>query len=264
MLKKRLIFTLLIQDGIFQLSRNFSLQAVGDIDWLYKHYHFESIAYYIDELVLVNVGRSNKKSAHFAEQVVNLSKKCFMPIAAGGGIRSLDDAYTILGAGADKLIVNTPLFNDPALIEKMAMTFGGQCVVASIDYKRNALGTAVYYENGSRSSDMTVMDAVLRSEQLGVGEIYLTSMDKDGTGQGYDFEMLTSIAAMSKVPIIASGGVGDFKHFVEGMRIPNVTGVSTANIFNFIGEGLTEARRHILEAGIPLAQWDFDTLQENG
>jgi len=264
MLKKRLIFTLLIQDGVFQLSRNFSLQAVGDIDWLYKHYHFESIAYYIDELILVNVGRNGKSCALFAEQVVNLSKKCFMPISAGGGIRSLDDAYTILGAGADKLIVNTPLFTDPALIEKMAMTFGSQCVVASLDYKREAIGTAVYYENGFRSADMTVKDAVLRSERLGVGEIYLTSMDKDGTGQGYDFEILTTIAAMSKVPIIASGGVGDFEHFVEGMRIPNVTGVSTANIFNFIGEGLTEARRHILKSGIPLAQWDFKSLQENG
>ena len=261
MLKKRLIFTLLIQDGIFQLSRNFSLQAVGDISWLYQYYKFDSIAYSIDELVLLNVNRANKTVDGFTPHVVTLSKKCFMPIAAGGGIHSIDDAYRILDAGADKLVVNTALFMQPELIDKLVKIFGSQCIVASIDYKRSELGTEVYISNGMKSTGLTVEDAVRSVEKLGVGEIYLTSMDRDGTGQGYDLEVLSTVANLSSVPLIASGGVGDFAHFVSGMNLSNITGVSTANIFNFIGNGLTEARTHIQNQAIDLAFWNFDTLK---
>jgi len=263
MLKKRLIFTLLIQEGIFQLSRNFSLQAVGDLSWLYQYYKFDSIAYSIDELVLLNVSRGNKTVEAFTPHVIALSKKCFMPITAGGGIRSIDDAYRILDAGADKLIVNTSLFTQPDLIEKLAGIFGSQCIVASIDYKRGDRGTEVYISNGMQAVGTTVLDAVSVVEKLGVGEIYLTSMDRDGTGQGYDLDVLSSVTNVCHVPLIASGGVGDFEHFVSGMNMNNITGVSTANIFNFIGNGLTEARSHIQKQSIDLAFWNFDALKKS-
>ena len=110
MLKKRLIFTLLLHDGIIQLSRNFSLQAVGNLDWLYSYYDFDSMAYSIDKLVLLNVSRTLKNIDEFSANVSSISKKCFMPIAAGGGISCIDDAYKILDAVADKLIVNTALY----------------------------------------------------------------------------------------------------------------------------------------------------------
>lgn len=261
MLKKRLIFTLLIQDGIFQLSRNFSLQAVGDLSWLYQYYKFDSIAYSIDELVLLNVDRGNKEVDKFSPHVSALSKKCFMPITAGGGIQSIDDAYRILDAGADKLAVNTRLFTQPELIEKLVKTFGSQCIVASIDYKMVGHRTEVCISNGIKATGMTIFDAVSTVEKLGVGEIYVTSMDRDGTGQGYDLPVLSKIADLCHVPVIASGGVGDFEHFLSGMNIRNVTGVSTANIFNFIGDGLTEARNHI-QKSIQLAKWDFKSLSD--
>lgn len=260
MLKKRLIFTLLIQNGVFQLSRNFSLQAVGDLSWLYQYYKFESIAYWINELVLLNVDRGPKRVDNFAPHVIELSKKCFMPIAAGGGILSIDDAYRILDAGADKLVVNTALFVQPELIQQLVRTFGSQCIVASIDYKTTGDRTEVYIGNGMKPTGLTVVDAVSKAEQLGAGEIYVTSMDRDGTGQGYDLSALSKIVDVCHVPVIASGGVGDFDHFVSGINTKNITGVSTANIFNFIGNGLTEARNFIQGKAIELAQWDFTSL----
>jgi len=260
MVKKRLIFTLLMQDGLIQLSRNFSLQAVGNLDWLFSSYNFDSIAYSVDELVLLNVARTLKDSSEFASHIASFSEKCFMPIAAGGGITCIDDAYRILDAGADKLVVNTALYENPNLIELLVRTFGSQCVVASIDYKYSNSSNMVFCSNGIQPTGFSVEDALKRVVKLGIGEIYFTSIDRDGTGQGYDVDMLRKIVALCQVPVIASGGVGDFEHFVSGMKVENVTGASTANIFNFIGAGLTEARNHIIESNIELAQWDFEGL----
>lgn len=261
MLKKRLIFTLLLQEGIIQLSRNFSLQAVGNLDWLYRHYDFDSMARSIDELVLLNVGRAQKNITEFAANVSSISKKCFMPIAAGGGISCIEDAYSILDAGADKLIVNSALNENPDLVMKMVKIFGSQCVVASIDYKYTNLLDEVFTSNGMQPTGLTVEGTIRNAEKMGVGEIYLTSMERDGTGQGYDLAMLSRVVNLCQVPIVASGGVGDVEHFVNGMQIENVTGVSTANIFNFVGDGLAEARNHISQCKIELAQWDFGILQ---
>lgn len=261
MLKKRLIFTLLLQDGIIQLSRNFSLQAVGNLDWLYRHYDFDSMARSVDELVLLNVGRAHKNITEFAANVSSISKKCFMPIAAGGGISCIEDAYAILDAGADKLIVNSALNGNPNLVMEMVKIFGSQCVVASIDYKYVNSLDEVFTTNGMQPTGLTVEGAIRNAETMGVGEVYLTSMERDGTGEGYDLAMLSRVVNLCQVPIVASGGVGDFEHFVNGMEIENVTGVSTANIFNFVGDGLAEARNHIRECGIELAQWDFEILQ---
>lgn len=260
MLKKRLIFTLLFQNGIIQLSRNFSLQSVGGLDWLFHHYDFESMSNSIDELVILNVGRDSKSISEFSETVRLISEKCFMPIAVGGGIGYIDDAYNILSAGADKLVLNTALYDNPELVTKMVKIFGSQCVVASIDYKYTGTSDEVFTANGVRKTGLTVESAVRRAEELGVGEIYLTSMERDGTGQGYDLEMLSRVVNLCQVPVIASGGVGDFEHFVSGMQIENVTGVSTANIFNFVGDGLAEARKHINEGNMALAIWDFRVL----
>lgn len=261
MLKKRLIFTLLFQNGIIQLSRNFSLQGVGNLDWLYRHYDFDSMAHSIDELILLNVGRTTKNATEFAEQVNSISKKCYMPIAAGGGIGCIDDAYSILDAGADKLVVNTALYENPKLVMEMVKIFGSQCVVASIDYKYTNTCDEVLTSNGMKKTGLTVEGAIGNAERMGVGEIYLTSMERDGTGQGYDLAMLSRVVNLCQVPVIASGGVGDFEHFVSGMQIENVTGASTANIFNFVGEGLAEARDHITQSKIQLAHWDFGMLQ---
>lgn len=260
MLKKRLIFTLLLAKGVFQLSRNFSLQAVGKLDWLRKHYNLLSIARSVDELVLLNVTRGDKALPAFCDAVAQLSASSFMPIAAGGGITSLDDAYRVLDAGADKLVINTLLFDQRALVEELARTFGSQCVVASLDYRRQGGRLEVCADAAKRPTGMTLEAAARLAEDAGAGELYVTSVERDGTGQGYDVEALERVSGCCRLPVIASGGVGDFEHFLQGLRLRGVSGASTANIFNFMADGLTKARGYIEENGIELAKWDFSGI----
>ena len=264
MLKKRLIFALLWRGGKFCLSRNFKLQQAGDLGWIEKNYNFKVIASAIDELVVLNVTRGDKAMETFAAQVTDHTRGCFVPLAAGGGIRSMDDALLLLRSGADKLIVNTTLIQDPELVSALARRFGRQCVVASIDYRRVNGVNAVFVENGAVATGMTVEEAVTNAERLGAGEVYLTSIDQDGTGQGYDTETLERVAMSTNVPVIASGGVGKFEHLAGWLAHPYAAAAATANIFNFLGEGLREARLHIEDTGIPLAAWSFQWEAESG
>ena len=256
MLKKRLIFTLLVEDGSFMLSRNFTLQRGGDLDWLKEHYDFDSIAFSIDELVVLNVNRGDKKMIGFAALLKDLTKGCFIPIAAGGGIRSMEDAELLLASGADKLIVNTPLLEDEALITALVKRYGSQCVVASIDYKDGEGKEEAFIGNGQEPTGLTVAEAVKKAEALGVGEILLTSMTKDGTGQGLELDLADKVGANTGVPIIVAGGAGNFDQLSQALHRDNIAAVATANIFNFMSDNLTEARKHIVEDGTPLAIWE--------
>ena len=186
MLKNRLIFALLYNNGKYMLSRNFTLQSVGDINWLKECYDYNSIAYSIDELIVLNVERGQKNTQEFCKHLRELSKQYFMPLAAGGGIRSIEDAYAIMDCGVDKLVLNTPIFKDPDFVQKLIKIYGSQCIIASIDYKKNDNSTKVFVENGSVEIDMDIIQASKYAEELGVGEIYLTSIKDDGTGEGYD------------------------------------------------------------------------------
>ena len=261
MLKKRLVFTLLVHQGIFQLSRNFSLQAVGSLDWLKKYYEFAAIARSVDELVLLNVTRGGKQIQLFCDRVAQLSASAFMPIAAGGGMQSADDAYRLLDAGADKLVVNSALFTAPKLVEDLARTFGSQCVVASLDYRGTGMEAAVYCQEGRTHVGMDLGTAIRHAKDVGAGELYITSIDRDGTGQGYDLDTLELASEACRLPIIASGGVGNFEHLLRGLQLKNVTGASTANIYNFMSDGLTQARTFIEAGGVQLAHWEFSGLQ---
>jgi len=256
MLKKRLIFTLLVQNGCFMLSRNFSLQAAGDINWVREHYDFESIAFSIDELVILDVDRGTRSIAKFSSILAEIGKNCFMPIAAGGGIRGVEDAQRLLKSGADKIVINTPLFTDPDLVRTLVKRFGSQCVIASIDYRRVGEEGEVLIKNGTHPTGMSVPEAVSLAQRLGAGELYLTSVTRDGTGQGLDLDYVSRIGADVSVPIIISGGAGTFGHLSSAIRMENIAAVSTANLFNFMSDNLTEARRHIVESGTPLAMWE--------
>ena len=263
MVKNRLIFTLLLKNGTFVLSRNFKLQSVGDLDWIKKYYNFETIAFSIDELIVLNVERGKKNIIQFAENLLKLSKLCFAPIAAGGGIRTIEDARLILNSGADKLIVNTPLVTEQKFVINLKKTFGSQCVVASIDYKKLEGKTEVIIDNGSKNTGLTLEKAVKNAQVLGVGEIYITSIEKDGTGQGLDLDAIHKIGELSTVPIIASGGVGNYDHIAVGMEKGGVKAVSTANLFNFLGNGLAEARKHLLERNMNMAEWKVGWKKSN-
>lgn len=257
MVKKRLIFTLLLDDGQFQLSRNFSLQRVGNIEWLFNSYHAEAILYSIDELVVLNVSKKENSFDSFICTLDKLSKKCFMPISAGGGIRNLEQVKKIFDAGADKVILNTALFNDHGLIEDISKIYGRQSVVASVDYKLLDEKPVIHTAHGKQRLDINFESFIANLSDMPIGELYLTSIDQDGTGRGYDLATLEKIKDLIKIPIIASGGVGKFEHLHEGMLLQRVTGVSTANLFNFIGNGLQLAREYLYKNEMPLATWNY-------
>ena len=257
MLKKRLIFTLLYTDGSFILSRNFRRQKVGGLDWLKQNYDFKNVSRFIDELIILNIGNTKNDLSDFAEVVSEISRECFVPVAAGGGIKSLNDAKLLISNGADKVVLNTLIFENEQIVKEISSYFGKQCVVGSIDVKRNTLGIPeIYYNNGSILSSIPYSKLLPRISESLVGEIYLNSIDKDGTGQGYDMKLLNDISSVLSVPVIMAGGVGNAKHLLTGLRSDAVSAVATAHLFNFVGSGLKEARKKLHSASINLAFWE--------
>ncbi|PMG26081.1 imidazole glycerol phosphate synthase cyclase subunit [Vibrio splendidus] len=255
MLRDRLIFSLIYNDGAFMQSRNFRLQRVGDINWLERNYKFQKISFSLDELVVLDASRKDKNIEEFSLIVKRLVDDVFIPVAAGGGVRSLEDADLLFLNGADKVILNTPLYKNPKLIKEITGKYGAQSVVACIDYK-NINGIAeVYINDGSELIDISLIDYVDYVQELGVGEIILNSIDKDGTGFGYDFDTIKNISHQMSVPLILMGGAGNELHLQEGLELDFVSAVATANLFNFIGNGLPNARKHLLNNNMNLARW---------
>lgn len=260
--RKRLIFTLLHDAGNFMLSRNFRLQRIGNATWLEKNYNFAEIAFAIDELIVLDVTRGPRDFPAFCACLEKVTRGCFAPIAAGGGVRSVEQARQLLRSGADKIVVNTALHDDGDLIRRLAEDFGRQCVVASADLKRDASGEFRFWvENGSRVLEGTARDGLARLERLPIGELYLNSMDHDGTGRGYDLALLDLLPPELPVPVILAGGAGNHHHIAEGLSLPTVDAVATAHLLNFVGNGLENARRRLAEMAFDLATWPKrDTL----
>lgn len=256
MLKKRLVFTLLYDRGFFMLSRNFRLQKVGDLRWLQKNYNFSHITFSIDELIVLDVSRGERDISRFCDDLKSLTQGCFVPIAAGGGVRTIEHARTLLRSGADKVVINTPLFDNQALISELAAEFGQQCIVASIDIKRSAKGDyQVWVGNGNRCIEGSLAEWTKEVSHYAVGELYLNSMDRDGTGQGYDLKILDHLPELIPMPVILAGGAGHFHHLAEGLSHNRVDAVATAHLFNFVGDGLEKARQRLKASGFELATW---------
>jgi cyclase len=237
-------------------SRNFRLQKVGNLNWLEKNYKFQSIAFSLDELIVLNASKTEKNIAEFATTVSNLVNNVFIPIAAGGGIRTLEDAELLFNSGADKLVINTALVQSPELVKTLVKQYGSQSIVASIDYKKVSDTFAVYIKNGTFKIEMSLIEYIKYLDNLEVGEIYLNSIEKDGTGFGYDFETIKSLENEIKIPLIIAGGAGNESHLIEGLQLSAVSAVATANLFNFIGDGLPNARRKILDLNINIANFN--------
>lgn len=265
MLKKRIIFTLLYDSGSFMLSRNFRLQKVGKIDWLQKNYDFSRIAFYIDELIVLDVSRAERDIDHFSHALEVLANGCFAPIAAGGGVRTLSDARHLLRSGADKIVVNSVLFDNPQFVSTLAQEFGQQCVVGAIDIKKDVDGSYyVYTNNGSCLLHEPVSKLLEQLPEKSVGELYLNSINQDGTGQGYDLGLLDLIPHQFNLPTILAGGAGHSQHFINGLLDERVDAVATAHLFNFVGDGLKKARESIRLQDIDLANWaSFSELKSD-
>jgi cyclase len=254
--KKRIIFTLLYDSGSFMLSRNFRLQRVGNLEWLQRNYNFAHIAFFIDELIVLDVTRGQRDPDSFCETLKALTAGCFVPIAAGGGVRSVGHARQLLRSGADKIVVNSPLFDRLELVNELAQEFGQQCVIASVDMKRHrADGYRIFTESGTRPIEQEPRTALHWLGAQWVGELYLNSIDQDGTGQGYDLALLDQLPATCSVPVIMAGGVGNGAHLALGLADPRVDAVATAHLFNFVGDGLQRARESLVKHGCRLAVW---------
>ena len=264
MLKKRLIFTLLYNQGQFMLSRNFRLQKVGGLKWLQTHYNFSHISFSIDELIVLDVTRGERNAADFCDALKALAEGCFVPVAAGGGVRTIGHARALLRSGADKVVVNTPLYENEAFISELASEFGQQCVVASMDIKCAPDGSyRAWVDSGSRCLEGLAAHWIEQVTNNAVGEIYLNSIDRDGTGQGYDLQLLDLLPPDMPKPVILAGGVGNAIHLAEGLADPRVDAVATAHLFNFVGDGLKQARQSLIAGGVDLPIWNIELLEQH-
>lgn len=255
MLRKRIIFSLIYSDGFFNQSRNFRLQKVGNENWLKNNYKFSKIAHSLDELILIDATKKNKNILKFSDTISKIVENVFIPICAGGGIRSIADAELLFNSGADKILLNSSLFENPNLVLELVKTYGSQSIVASIDYKSDGDSLLVFINDGSTDIKIDIYSYIEYIQNLGVGEIYLNSIDKDGTGFGYDLDTINKVINYINVPLIIAGGAGNESHLLEGLKIEKVNAVATANLFNFIGDGLVNAREKIIQSGNNLAKW---------
>ena len=264
MIKKRIIFTLLISEKNFILSRNFVHQKVGDINWLKKNYNFKSTSNFIDELVIINVDKKRNHEVFF-DVSKKIAKDCFVPITYGGGIDNFNIASKMFKNGADKIIINSSTFKNPELLNQISSVYGSQSVIVSLDFKKeNKDKYSVWVENGKKKIEISLVEHLENLMDYEFGEIYLNSIDKDGTGFGYDLSVMDKLKSISKkIPIIISGGAGNDNHFFEALKIKEIDAVSTAHLFNFVGDGLEKARKSLIEKKIRFPEWNADIIENH-
>ena len=247
-------------DGYFMQSRNFNLQRVGDSDWLKKNYDFKKISYFIDELIVLDISREKKNLDLFLKKLNLISKICFMPISVGGGIDSFEKAKIILSNGADKVVINTNL--NMKLLNQISKTYGQQSIIASIDVVKKSKNFKIMTHNGQKELNITLKKYLNKINNLPIGEIMINSIDQDGTGNGLDFQILDHISKKIKKSIIISGGSGNSIHLYEGLKKNKVDAVNTANLLNFLGDGLKNAREEILRKDFLLPRWDVEIIDK--
>jgi cyclase len=206
-----------------------------------------------DELCFLDITASHEQRDIILDVVARTAEVCFMPLTVGGGVRTIEDIRRLLLAGADKVSINTAAVDRPDFVREAAEKFGTQCIVVAVDAKRAASQRfEVYVHGGRRPTGLDAIDWSRRMTDLGAGEILLTSMDRDGTKQGYDVDLTRRIADALGVPVIASGGVGTLEHLVEGVRDGHASALLAASIFHFGSYSIAQAKDYLARAGIPV------------
>jgi cyclase len=266
MLKKRLIACLLLREGLIVQSFGFSRYLpIGrpkfPIEFVVK--------WDVDEIVLLDMS-ATPDGRRVDEQVIEmLSYYCYVPLTVGGGMKSVDDVRRVIRAGADKVSLNTHVQKNPRLITEIADVFGSQCVVVSMDCRRESDGSyQVYSNSGHTASGLSAVDWARQCEALGAGEIFLNSIDRDGSRLGYDLELIERVSHAVGIPVIACGGVGNCSHFSPGISA-GASAVAAANIFQHFEHSTILAKAHMLKAGIDVrldsqAKYENRDFDENG
>ena len=205
-----------------------------------------------DELCFLDIGASHEGRATILDVVARTAAVCFMPLTVGGGVRSTEDARALLLAGADKVAVNSAAVARPELVADIADRFGSQCCVASVDARRMGERWEVFTHGGRRATGIDAVAHALRLAELGAGELLVTSMDRDGTRDGYDLDLIRTIADRVEVPVVASGGVGGLADLVAGIRDGHASAVLAASIFHFGEASIADAHAALAAAGVPV------------
>ncbi|MEM2273112.1 MAG: imidazole glycerol phosphate synthase subunit HisF [Candidatus Bathyarchaeia archaeon] len=263
-LVKRIIPCLDVDHGRVVKGINFvGLRDAGDPVEMARRYRDDGA----DEMVFLDITASAEKRKILKDVVRAVASEINIPFTVGGGIRSLEDAYTVLSNGADKISVNTAAVERPEFIKELAETFGSQCVVLAIDAKRryerrsdrNVVDTSegpcwfeVYIYGGRKPTGIDAIDWAMRGERLGAGEILLTSMDRDGTEFGYDIELTRSISERVNIPVIASGGAGKPEHFLEAFTAGRADAALAASVFHYSKYPIPVIKRYLRERGVPV------------
>ena len=250
MLKMRVIPCLDVKDGRVVKGVNFvDLRDAGDPVEAAKAYDKAGA----DELCFLDIIATHENRGLMLDVVRRTAEACFMPLTVGGGVRTLEDIRNLLLSGADKVSINSAAVARREFVKEAAEKFGSQCIVVAIDAKETALGKFEIFTHGGRKE--TGIDAVEFAKEvtaLGAGEILLTSMDRDGTGMGFNIALTRAVADAVSIPVIASGGVGTLDHLVEGIRDGHATAVLAASIFHFGTFTIGQAKAHMAAAGIPM------------
>jgi cyclase len=222
------------------------LRDAGDPVELAARYDAEGA----DELVFLDITASSDDRETIVDVVRRTAEQVFIPLTVGGGVRTVEDARRLLRAGADKVGVNTAAIQRPAVIAEIAEVFGAQCVVVAIDARRTAMGFEVHTHGGRNPAGLEAVTWAVIAERLGAGEILLTSMDRDGTRDGFDLELTRAVADAVGIPVIASGGVGNLDHLAEGVTEGRADAVLAASIFHFGEHTVAEAKQVMAAAGV--------------
>jgi len=255
MLKNRLIPSIILSNGNIVQSVNFCHKnivgnAITAVDF------FNNWA--VDEIIILDVSRDQSNREKFHKIISGLSKRCFVPLTVGGWIKDTDDIRRILSEGADKVCINTEAFRNPKFISEASRIFGSQCIVVSIDVRKTELAQyEVFIDRGQENTKFNAIQWAKQAEKNGAGEIFLTSIDNDGSKQGYDLELVKQITSSVNIPVITFGGVGNWNDLVDGIRIGNADAVSAANIFHHTEHSTRNAKEFMKNAGLNVRESKF-------